>query len=151
MVSKSALQIQKAKTKKNSDRPLNHGGENVNILDKTKKIAKIISDKKGDDIVLLDVDGLTIIADNFVVASASNENHVKTLADEVLNRLAEDGDRPLRVEGVQEGRWVVIDYGDVLVHIFHTKERDFYQLERLWKVDGNYVNYSEEEEKANEG
>lgn len=117
----------------------------MNILDKTKKIAKAISDKKGDDIVLLDVEGLTIIADNFVVASASNENHVKTLADEVLNKLAEDGDRPLRVEGLQEGRWVVIDYGDVLVHIFHAKERDFYQLERLWKVDGNYVNFSEEE------
>lgn len=120
----------------------------MNILDKAKKVADIISSKKGDDIVILDVEGLTIIADNFVVASASNENHVKTLADEVQQKLAEAGDRPLRTEGEGEGRWVVIDYGDVLVHLFHKKEREFYQLERLWKTDGNFVNYSEEEEVA---
>lgn len=122
----------------------------MNILDKARKIAQIISDKKGDDILILDVEGLTIIADNFVVASASNENHVKTLAEEVQSQLAKDGERPTRVEGESEGRWVVLDYGDVLVHLFHTKERDFYQLERLWKVDGNFVNVSEEERQAQE-
>lgn len=118
----------------------------MNITEKARRIADIIADKKGDDIVILDVEGLTIIADNFVVASASNENHVKTLAEEVQMKLAQDGDVPLRSEGEAEGRWIVIDYGDVLVHLFHRKERDFYQLERLWEVDGNFVKYSEDEE-----
>lgn len=118
----------------------------MNILDKAKKIADIISNKKGDEIVIIDVEGLTIIADNFVVASASNENHVKTLADEVQMKLAEDGERPIRTEGEQEGRWVVIDYGDVLVHLFHSKERKFYQLERLWEVEGNFLEYEDDEQ-----
>lgn len=117
----------------------------MNILDKAKKIADVISSKKGDKIIILDVEGLTIISDNFVVASASNENHVKTLSDAVQQKMAEEGERPIRTEGENEGRWVVIDYGDVLVHLFHKKEREFYQLERLWEVDGNFIEYDEEE------
>lgn len=120
----------------------------VNILDKAKKIADVISSKKGDEIVIIDVEGLTIIADNFVVASASNENHVKTLSDEVQMKLAQEGERPLRTEGEQEGRWIVIDYGDVLVHLFHSQERKFYQLERLWEVEGNFLEYEDEYEPA---
>ena len=79
---------------------------------------------------------MTIISDYFVVASAPNTSHVQTLAQEVQFKLAEEEVKPLRVEGEREGRWVVIDYGDVLVHIFHKDEREFYQLERLWKVEG---------------
>ena len=72
-------------------------------------------------------------------------SHVQTLAEEVQLKLREEeGASPIRTEGEREGRWVVIDYGDVLVHIFHKEERGFYQLERLWKVEGNFYDYSAE-------
>ena len=109
--------------------------------------AEILDNKKADDITILDVRGLTIVSDYFIVASATNVNHVRTLAEEVEDKLGQVGLRPLRTEGKEEGRWVVLDYGDLLVHIFHTKEREFYQLERLWKVDGNFLDFSEEQEK----
>ena len=110
--------------------------------------AEILDNKKADDITILDVRGLTIVSDYFIVASATNVNHVRTLAEEVEDTLGQVGLRPLRTEGKEEGRWVVLDYGDLLVHIFHTKEREFYQLERLWKVDGNFLDYSEQQEKV---
>ena len=107
-------------------------------------IAELLENKKADDIVILDVRDLTIVSDYFIVAGASNVNHVRTLAEEVEDKLGQVGLQPLRTEGREEGRWVVLDYGDVLVHIFHAKEREFYQLERLWKVDGNFLDYSKE-------
>lgn len=118
---------------------------NLEISKDVKRIAEILDDKKADDIVLLNVGELTIIADYFVVASASNVNHVRTLSEEVQNKMAQEGKVPLRTEGETEGLWVVLDYGDILVHIFHSKERAFYQLERLWKVEGNFIDYSKEQ------
>ncbi len=112
----------------------------MQISERAEKIASILSNKKGQDIVILKVSDMTIISDYFVVASAPSTTHVQTLAEEVE---AKTGEKPLRMEGVKEGRWVVIDYGDVLVHIFHKEEREFYQLERLWKTDNNYLNYLE--------
>ena len=98
-----------------------------------EKIASILYEKKAQDIVALDVSGMTVITDGMVIASGRSALQVKTLADEVEDRLSESGISPLRKEGQQEGRWVVLDYGSVLVHIFHTQEREFYQLERLWE------------------
>ena len=72
-------------------------------------------------------------------ASGRSALQVKTLADEVEDRLSEGGVYPLRKEGQQEGRWVVLDYGTVLVHIFHTEEREFYRLDRLWEADNNRI------------
>lgn len=118
--------------------------------ERVSRIAEILDMKKADDIVVLDVRDLTIISDYFVVASAMNVNHAKMLADEVLGRMGEGGLLPLRTEGMGEGRWIVMDYGDVLVHIFHKTERNFYQLERLWEADNNFVNYSEEREAEQE-
>ena len=119
----------------------------LEISEREKKIAEILDNKKAQDIVVLKVADMTIISDYFVVASAPNTSHVQTLAQEVQFKLAEEEVKPLRVEGEREGRWVVIDYGDVLVHIFHKDEREFYQLERLWKVEGNFLDYSAEQEK----
>lgn len=118
----------------------------MEMTDQVRNIVQILDDKKADDIVVMDVRSLTIIADYFIVASASNVNHVRTLSEEVQEKLAQQGTVPLRTEGENECRWVVIDYGDVLVHLFHAKEREFYQLERLWKVEGNYLDYSREQE-----
>ena len=104
-----------------------------------EKIASILYEKKAQDIVALDVSGMTVITDGMVIASGRSALQVKTLADEVEDRLSESGMSPLRKEGQQEGRWVVLDYGSVLVHIFHTQEREFYQLERLWESGENRI------------
>ena len=102
-----------------------------------QKIAATLYEKKAQDIVALDVSGMTVITDAMVIASGRSALQVKTLADEVEDRLGAAGIYPLRKEGQQEGRWVVLDYGTVLVHIFHTEEREFYRLDKLWEHDGN--------------
>lgn len=112
-------------------------------------IAEILDKKKAQDIIILKVDDLTIISDYFVIASAGSITLVQTLAEEVQLKMKEKFDLiPLRVEGEREGRWVVIDYGIVLVHLFHKDERDFYQLERLWKSEDNYLDYSAQPKEA---
>ncbi len=115
----------------------------MEISQKAKQIAEILSNKKAQDILIIHVSDKTIISDYFVVASANSSTHVSTLAQEVDFKMGQAGIKPLRMEGVREGRWVVIDYGDVLVHIFHNEEREFYQLERLWADDNNCVKYEE--------
>ncbi|MEF9989177.1 MAG: ribosome silencing factor [Christensenellaceae bacterium] len=114
------------------------------ISSKAMQIANILDSKQAQDILILHVADQTIISDYFVVASAPNTSHVQTLCEEVEFKMAEVGIKPNRIEGAREGRWVVLDYGDVLVHIFHNEERDFYQLERLWKTDGNFYDYTAE-------
>jgi ribosome-associated protein len=79
------------------------------------------------------VGDVLVVADEFVVASAANDRQVKAIVDEVERRVAEAGmAKPLRVEGRDERRWVLLDYGDVIVHVFLQEARDFYELERLW-------------------
>ena len=113
----------------------------MDIPDKVKKIADIIADKKGQDIKIIYVADKTIVSDYFVITSASSSTLVMTIADELEGKTAEAGFPPRRVEGVREGRWAVLDYGDVLVHVFHNEEREFYQLERLWADDENCIDY----------
>jgi len=112
------------------------------------KIARILYDKKAQDIVALDVAPLTVITDYMVIASGRSTIQVRTLADEVEEKMSEMGEEPIRKEGQQDGRWVVLDYGSVLVHIFHTQEREFYRLDKLWESDQNRLNFDfiEEEE-----
>ena len=112
------------------------------------KIARILYDKKAQDIVALDVAPLTVITDYMVIASGRSTIQVRTLADEVEEKMSEMGEEPIRKEGQQDGRWVVLDYGSVLVHIFHTQEREFYRLDKLWESDQNRLTFDviEEEE-----
>lgn len=104
-------------------------------------IAKTLDSKKADDIVILDVSSATILAENFVICSGGSPNQVKMLADEVENIMAKQGILKLRSEGYTEGRWVVVDFGHILVHVFHKEERQFYDIERLWKSGDNFLNY----------
>ncbi len=104
-----------------------------------EKIATILYEKKAQNIVALDVSDMTVITDCMLIASGRSAIQVKTLADEVEDRLSEMGLEPTRKEGQQEGRWVVLDYGTVLVHIFHTEEREFYRLDKLWENDQNRI------------
>lgn len=95
--------------------------------------ARTADDKKGDDVLVLDVGEVLAIAGWFVIASASNSRLVESLADDIERAAkAELGISPVRTEGHREKQWVLIDYGDVVVHVFHKEMRDFYEIERLY-------------------
>ena len=94
--------------------------------------AVICVDNKADDVVLLDLHGVTDMTDYFVVASGTSDTHVRSVAQHVLDELAKRGVRVQSVEGLSQGRWVLLDYVDFVVHVFHPSLRSFYQLERLW-------------------
>lgn len=102
-------------------------------LDLVQVAARAADSKQGDDIVALDVSGPLPLADAFVLVTGRNERNVQAIASEVEERMIEAGAKPLRREGRAEGRWILIDFGDVVVHVFHEEERLFYSLERLWK------------------
>jgi ribosome-associated protein len=95
--------------------------------------AQAAADKKAQDILVLDVSDRLVITDCFVIASAPNERQVQAIVDSVEERMLAGGSRPVRREGTREGRWVLLDYVDVVVHVQHSEERSFYGLERLWK------------------
>ena len=104
-----------------------------------KTIAKVLDDKKAIDIRALRVGYLTVITDYMLIASGRNILQTKALAEDVEDKMAELG-VPLRSrEGQQEGRWIVLDYGTVLVHIFHPEAREYYHLEKLWSDGENEV------------
>lgn len=94
---------------------------------------KAIDSKRGENIRIIKIDELTVIADYFIIANGSSTTQVKALADEVEFKLSEAGLEPRRTEGYQGANWIVLDYIDVVIHIFHKETRDFYDLERLWQ------------------
>lgn len=95
--------------------------------------AQAAADKQAQDLVIVDVSERLVITDVFVIASASNERQVQAIVDEIEKRLrTEAGVKPVRREGTREGRWVLLDYLDVVVHVQHAEERVYYALERLW-------------------
>lgn len=104
-----------------------------------KNTVKILDSKKAEELVAIRVKDLTILAEYFIIANGTSNTQVKTLADEVEYQLGEMGIKPHKVEGYQSGNWIVLDYIDVVVHIFLTETREFYSLERLW-ADGDVLN-----------
>ncbi len=102
-------------------------------IDLVRVAARAADAKQGDDIVALDVSGPLPLADAFVLVTGRNERNVQAIAAEVEEKMIEAGAKPLRREGRAEGRWILLDFGDVIVHVFHEEERLFYSLERLWK------------------
>jgi ribosome-associated protein len=95
--------------------------------------ARAAADKLGKHIMAFDVSDQLAITDAFVLASASNDRQVRAIVDEIEEKMRVIGEKPLRREGERDGRWVLIDYGDVVVHVQHEEERQFYALERLWR------------------
>lgn len=95
--------------------------------------AAAAQDKLAEDVVGLDVSGQLALTDVFVIASAPSERQVNAVVDAVEERLLQLGAKPLRREGQKEGRWVLLDFGDIVVHVMHSEDREFYALERLWK------------------
>jgi ribosome-associated protein len=95
--------------------------------------ARAASSKLADDVVVIDVSGQLVITDVFVIGSASNDRQVNAIVDEVEEKMRAAGFKPARREGTREGRWVLLDYVDIVVHIQHQDERNFYALDRLWR------------------
>lgn len=100
--------------------------------DALREAVAAIEDLKGRDLLVLDLRGLSEATDFFVVASGTSDAHVRGIANSVLDKLRHHGQRAHHVEGLTNGRWVLLDYVDFVVHLFHPEARAFYQLERLW-------------------
>jgi ribosome-associated protein len=108
------------------------GGVKLDPNEMARKIVEIASDRKAEEIVMLDISKISIIADYFVICSGTGDRHVKAIAREIDEKLRDEGVKPYNVEGITEGTWVLMDYGSVWVHIFVPATREFYHLEQLW-------------------
>ena len=111
-----------------------------------KELAKIafnaLEDKKGIDISVINIAQVSVLADYFIIAGGSNENQVKALADNVTEELAKHDINPKSIEGYNEANWILMDFGDVIIHVFNQEQRLFYDLERIWR-DGININRTE--------
>ncbi|MBE6852482.1 MAG: ribosome silencing factor [Ruminococcus sp.] len=114
----------------------------MDIKEKLKKIVSALDSKKAENIEVLGITNLTVLADYFVIANGTSTTHTKTLADEVEYQLSQTGTEPARKEGHNGSNWIVLDYSDIIVHVFYKETREFYQLERLW-ADGEHVDISD--------
>lgn len=110
---------------------------NTNLV---KKITEILEEKKAIDLDIIDISERSILADYFIICSGTSGVHIKNLADELDLKLKEMGEKLHHVEGYNSARWILMDYGHVIVHIFHREEREFYNLERLWAQSVNKYN-----------
>lgn len=102
------------------------------LPDAVRAALEAADDRKARDVVALDLRGLTDATDFFIVASGTSDAHVRGIADAIIEGLHRLGLHPHHVEGLQTGRWALLDFVDVVVHVFHPEARSFYQLERLW-------------------
>jgi len=120
----------------------------VDAFEKVKTCGMFAEDKKAKDVVIMELGNLTDITDYFLVASGTSERHVRTIADNVEIGMKEKGVKPFSVEGYRDGRWVIIDYRDIIVHVFLEQLRELYDLESLW-IEAK--RYRVEKEKALRG
>ena len=105
-------------------------------------VCRALDEKKGRDIKVIDIHDVSVIADYFVIASGSNQNQVQAMVDNVEEQLGRAGFEPKQVEGVRNSSWILMDYGDVIVHVFDEENRLFYDLERIWR-DGKTLDMKE--------
>jgi ribosome-associated protein len=101
-------------------------------LDLARRIAAVCLDNKALDVVILDLAGVTDMTDFFIIATGTSDTHVRSTAEHVMEELKSEGHPANHNEGVAQGRWALLDFVDVVVHIFHPTLRNYYQLERLW-------------------
>ncbi len=120
-------------TTSGGSRPLTDRNDRASARDLAIAAARAADDKGARDIVVLEVGDVLVVADEFVIVSASNDRQVKAIVDDIERAVDEVGyGKPLRVEGLDDRHWVLIDYGDVVVHVFLEETRAYYELERLW-------------------
>ncbi len=104
----------------------------LSSTEKTQRIAQAAADKRGLDLVALDVHALSSFANCFLLVTGTSDRHARAIADAIREALTKVGEKPLGVEGYAEGRWILIDFDDVIVHVFQAEARKHYDLERLW-------------------
>ena len=107
-------------------------GSILNSVELSEKISQILLDKKAKDVDVIKIENLTILADFFILCTGTSTTHIRTLADEIIEKLREVGLECHHMEGYESSKWILLDYGSVVVHIFHEEERKYYNLERLW-------------------
>ena len=116
-------------------------------MSQTNEMVKLaitaLEDKKGEDIRVIDIHEVSVLADYFLIASGSNGNQVQAMADNVEEELGKAGYPCRQVEGYQSGNWILMDYGDIIVHLFDTENRLFYDLERIWRDGKTFVDVNE--------
>ena len=112
-----------------------------NAKEMTKLAIKALEDKKANDIRIIDIQNISVIADYFIIASGSNKNQVQAMVDNVSEMLGRAGYEPRQVEGYATASWILMDYNDIIVHIFSEEDRLFYDLERIWR-DGKQIDIS---------
>ena len=113
----------------------------METLDKVKGAVKALDSKQAYDIKVIKIDDLTILGDYFVIATGSSSTQVRALADEVDEKMSENKVEPNHIEG-KSSEWILLDYGDVIIHVLSRKEREFYSLEKIWQ-DGKEIDISE--------
>ena len=101
-----------------------------------------LEDKKGEDIKIIDISNVSVLADYFIIANGNNKNQVQALVDNVQEELDKVGVQVKQVEGYRMGNWILLDYGDIIIHVFSKEDRLFYDLERIWR-DGKDISIEE--------
>ena len=114
----------------------------MNSLQEAKQIAQVLSDKKGMEIKVIRIDDISVLADYMVIATGNSSTHVKSLADYVEDEMDKKGVSFSHIEGYRSNSWILLDYVDVIVHIFSDESRKYYDLDRLWE-DGEVIDISD--------
>jgi ribosome-associated protein len=112
--------------------PQESGGTRLEANDLARLIVQIAEDKKAEDILMLDIRALSVIADYFVICTGTSERQVRAIARDLDEQLGKQGITPIHIEGLSDARWVLMDYNTVIVHIFDPVTRDYYRLDKLW-------------------
>jgi ribosome-associated protein len=115
-------------------------------MNNSKEMARIacaaLEDKKAEDIKVINIESISVMADYFIIASGTNRNQVQTLVDNVEEMLEKSGFQVKQIEGYDSANWILLDYGDIVIHVFDIENRLFYDLERIWR-DGKSIEVSD--------
>jgi len=106
--------------------------DKTDIMTAVRAAYNAVSDKMGDDILVLDIREVSVISEFFIIASGNNPNQLMAMADHIQEKLHEQGVQLRHIEGLQTARWILLDFGHIIAHLFHKEEREYYRLERLW-------------------
>jgi len=104
----------------------------LDVLDKTQEMARFLEQKLAEDVVILGMEGVSLMADYFIIATGRNTRQTRALSEYLELENKKEGILPLRIEGQNSGEWILMDYGDIIVHLFTAQQREFYNLEKLW-------------------
>jgi len=114
----------------------------MTMKDKIKIVVNALEDKKAENVTIIDIHEISVLADYFIIANGTNINQVQAMADNVSEELAKIGQNNKKTEGYQSGNWILMDYNDFIVHVFDKESRSFYDLERIW-ADGKVLTAEE--------